>query len=331
MAHLRNDALYPLVQKAIEYACENSSSYMFINHLVDPDQTIDRNSLYKDRIEVNFKRGDLVEVTCQIVFDSKDYLFPPDIIFTYPKEYLSEFDKFSLLLPPHEWDLTRIGCLHNWLQIIWKVICEYSSIGNSSQEKQKHSTSFLENSLDEYKEEESNSDYTDAVSTHSLDLSEENTHSKEQKDYMYLSYIGRKEIIEEWVPRIVDNLVWLDIDSYLSISFYISVEIPDEVQENMVDYQEESYSKFTQQIAKAHTDAPVLVKVDIPIDYPSSPLKFLLVSAVNTELDGVCEPDSYPFVLTPSSLEPSKAVDEIMETLVVIIPIFHTQQFDKED
>ena len=62
----------------------------------------------------------------QLVFDSKDYSFPPDIIFQNLPDPLISTD-LSTLLPLKDWNLENENCLYNWVERIVKffdkVVC----------------------------------------------------------------------------------------------------------------------------------------------------------------------------------------------------------------
>lgn len=59
----------------------------------------------------------------QIIFDSRNYTFPPDILFhELPEQVKSTIDDLSLLLPDKEWNLYSEDCLYVWLDRILRLI-----------------------------------------------------------------------------------------------------------------------------------------------------------------------------------------------------------------
>ncbi|KAI9008757.1 hypothetical protein CLU79DRAFT_508157 [Phycomyces nitens] len=259
MAEWEYDETQLLVQKAFNYASK----------LAPPHITIEILNLYvplneeeyppNDRIKVIFNH-EIFIVTCHLHFDFRDRSFPPDIQLLSPPELLNMVPK-DTWLPPHDWDINQESCLITWLQAIWINIC-YCASKITKSVKSTQRAKFHTRAFDEYEEEKSNSDYTDAMSAHSMDEMDEMVDNKysDNEYFIQISYEIRKSIIQEWLSAFEDNLIMADIDDYLFISLYVSVEIPPDMLQKMAGYQMDAYESSTQTIAKAREDAPVIVK-----------------------------------------------------------------------
>lgn len=67
------------------------------------------------RIEMGLKAKD---ICCQVVLDSSNYYFPPDIIFN-PSVIINDvfdIEELSALLPAGNWDLKNESCLYDWFE-----------------------------------------------------------------------------------------------------------------------------------------------------------------------------------------------------------------------
>ncbi|CAO3654984.1 unnamed protein product [Mucor hiemalis] len=72
----------------------------------------------------------------QIIFNSNNYSFPPDILFhQLPKEVTEIIDDTKVLLPSEDWDLYNEECLYLWVQRILETIIKEPPVVENDKEK----------------------------------------------------------------------------------------------------------------------------------------------------------------------------------------------------
>ncbi len=66
----------------------------------------------------------------QIIFDSRNYNFPPDIVFhQLPEDIKSSIDDMTILLPDkEEWNVDSVDCLYQWFERILKLLVKEEPI-----------------------------------------------------------------------------------------------------------------------------------------------------------------------------------------------------------
>ncbi|KAI8968550.1 hypothetical protein BDF20DRAFT_896993 [Mycotypha africana] len=97
----------------------------------------EESTVIKDRLELKLKLRNEHNIYCQVIFDSHNYMFPPDIIFK--KETLPSLrsgkqhnnNGISHLLPlVSEWNLNDEKCLYSWIERIVSFFEKYAIIEN---------------------------------------------------------------------------------------------------------------------------------------------------------------------------------------------------------
>ncbi|KAI7859426.1 hypothetical protein BDC45DRAFT_564234 [Circinella umbellata] len=107
---------YPMLQKALQYLDDNRipGVHIISGHTSDPFFGQGKSRQY-DRLDIHFSyQNNRTKVPCQVVFDSSDYTFSPDIIINPTWQAFSN-EKLLLL----EWEIEDPKCLQQWLSSLW--------------------------------------------------------------------------------------------------------------------------------------------------------------------------------------------------------------------
>ncbi|KAI9321655.1 hypothetical protein BX666DRAFT_1008694 [Dichotomocladium elegans] len=216
-----------------------------------------------DRIDIRF--GFLGQtIDCQVVFDSGDYAFAPDLVFDSHNVICADP---SLL--PKEWRVEDEACLHSWLSHVRQKLFAIGTECEEDQVMQSDDDLLLDSQPMEIIEENSTS--AQSIQPHNTI----NTHDHEVSTPPILPSTAkatRRDLIEYWVKELADHVIRVDADHFRSLSALTGSGI---------------------KVSKPREMAPALVQLNLP-DNLAAPIHVALISAVNNSSSGTNEVDYMP-------------------------------------
>ncbi|KAJ8662730.1 hypothetical protein O0I10_001694 [Lichtheimia ornata] len=339
---------YPKVAAAIQYLSEHAIPGITIlgHHHSDHCYGQIHHSARQDRINVRFQYyGQIVDG--QVIFDSSDYAFAPDILFD-PNAPLISNDDARLL--PIAWHIGDSACLHDWLQFVRQKIFNIPPEINTQQDTTSDDLMEVDG--------EKRSPHLDETTSASVVVNETeaktSTVAAEEADMVVdlpevrqepipisspsppepAPKVTRKAFIEHWVKEMPNHVIRYDTDS---IVLYLTVKIPPSIWEEMQPYHRQSVDALAGcavKISKPRDTAPCLVQLTMPEQFPQV-IQVTLISAINVDPhhDEIYWPDRTGFVI--DDMDPTFTVKQmdthIRRILTEEIPMFHSGLFRDED
>ncbi|KAI8142302.1 hypothetical protein BJV82DRAFT_616240 [Fennellomyces sp. T-0311] len=335
---------YELIHAALNHVAKNSVPGIEIFACASSDPYFGlKNPRHLDRLSVAFKfQGDQVEIQCQILFDSSDYTFVPDIIVD------PEWHQLGVpALFPSEWPIHEEDCLRNWLTSIWKIF-DHKIFGDE-----------LEEEYEEHDELQSSQSsivpVTAATPTPEPLLTAGDAPDQvrpnvsydtpilsfsDQEDTMEVeerSPLERRAFIEQWISTMPNHVIRFDAEHYESIALYLTVKIPDSIWREMQVHQQKSLldlgdlARGKGTVGKPKNSAPAIVQLKMEESFPDTPLSITIISAVNTNQDNKNEPEHMQFEM---GMNPRWTLEDmcrkVQESLVEEIPKFHSGLYPED-
>ncbi|KAI9261488.1 hypothetical protein BDA99DRAFT_77516 [Phascolomyces articulosus] len=352
---------YSMLQVALKYLDENriSGVHIFSGQTSDPYYGQGKSRHY-DRLDISFSyQGDRAEVPCQIVFDSSDYEFPPDLIIDPAWQNFS-----SLETLPSEWHIDNPECIHEWLSTLWLHFNqmlfgeeEYDQLQSSrectpvstpaelphpslsapaafiEQQYQDLITSTRETSITSFSDDrEQQPSRSHTTQPEIMTIEDQSTSVEEYENTMDIEHrspIERRAFIEQWISDMPNHVIRFDADQFSSIVLYMTVKIPDAIWSEMSMHHQRLLNDCTTKVGKAKNTAPAVVQLTMDEGFPDTPITILLISAINSDPIIKEEPEQRQFEMgmnTHLSLE--EMCERVKDTLIEEIPKFHSGLFD---
>ncbi|KAG0188172.1 hypothetical protein DFQ28_005293 [Apophysomyces sp. BC1034] len=289
--------MYSHVAKAIQFFKDNTpltleltkaatSSYHYGSKLPFCD----------DRLDLTIIYGDNQQLLCQVIFNSSDYSFPPDIVVNDDR-----FDHSPAWLP-NQWDITDPSCLLSWLSDLQTKLDK--AVRAEQTPPVTHATLCVLDSPElvpspgrtsqEYHATKHESKYSEPVDLMS------DVESADENDQDSQSFVCRRDFVQQWISDLPNHIMQYDIDSFLSVTLYLSVDIPTSLWDEMEKYRQLAIeTKQYGKLSKARQLAPVIVRMVLDKRFPHSLVDISLISTINSVENSVYEPDSLKLQYTP--------------------------------
>ncbi|KAI7882843.1 hypothetical protein K492DRAFT_205840 [Lichtheimia hyalospora FSU 10163] len=338
---------YPKVAAAIHYLSEHAIAGITIlgHHHSDHCYGQVPHSARQDRINVRFQYyGQIVDG--QVIFDSGDYAFAPDILFD-PNAPLISSDARLL---PIAWHIDDSACLHDWLQFVRQKIFDIPPEINTQQDTSDELMEVDDDKKEHLDDTASASVIVDNTQTKASIVAEDDVSTDMVVDLpqMQEDQVGspsssppepapkvtRQAFIRHWVEEMPNHIIRYDADS---IVLYLTVKLPPSIWEEMQPYHRQSVDALagcTVKISKPRDTAPCLVQLTMPEQFPQV-IQVTLISAVNVDPhhDEIYWPDRTGFVI--DDMDPTLTVKQmdthIRRILTEQIPMFHSGLFRDDD
>ncbi|KAI8374679.1 uncharacterized protein BYT42DRAFT_577245, partial [Radiomyces spectabilis] len=251
---------YKYVQEALQYLEKFTPHHLRVFSFATSDYHFGHKlPFHYDRCHVEFHSHSLYQdpVKAQIVFDSSNYTFPPDIIFLNPAA-LPNVEPQAWL--PTDWDITAKTCLVEWLQHIEELLFQGTSrklsvpdiMAVDSEEDRSESLSVRTGASVEPVRSPSHGTVTRRVSNSGSHPSSILPHA-EMVEF-------RRSFIQQCLMQYNDHVIRYDDKEFFSISLYLTVKIPSDLFQELQEYHCQAVQQRPEpKVAKARQEAPVIV------------------------------------------------------------------------
>ncbi|RCH83560.1 hypothetical protein CU098_006549 [Rhizopus stolonifer] len=305
-------------------------------------------SFEKEHIEDRFDICIADKIDCQIVFDSSNYRFPPDLIFRnrHVKE-LFDVDDVASLLPDKEWNINDEDCLYDWFERILTTV-KQDALQQDTRKKRStldpdadHVSKRRKPAMPDLSDDEK--DVFQKKSSCKLDnypiFTIKQSTTSERKSNMDSCVIPpnaiqkRKECVMMWIKKFRDQIIRYDPVEFRHFTLYLNFKIAQDTalwkryyqlkRERLTVFQS-IHNDTDKHLARPKPFAPMIVHFQMNHDFPISKIKVKLISVLNTTEVKSSDPDTKIMHFRVNSME--DMIQDIMPQLTDHAIRFHLLQ-----